>query len=137
MSVLDRLRTVARERGRPFAELLELYAIERLLHRLGQSRHRDRFVLKGALLLRFWLDEDARPTRDIDVLGPEDLDEARIREVLSDLFAASGMDDGIEFEPGSLTVRPIRPESPVAGMRALRRVHRSGASPVPDGFRPG
>lgn len=118
MSVLDRLRAEARERGRPFSELLELYAIERLLHRLGQSRHRNRFVLKGALLLRFWLDEDARPTRDIDVLGPEGLDEAQIREALSDLFAASGMDDGIEFDPGSLAVRPIRPESPVGGMRA-------------------
>lgn len=47
-SVQVRLKNEARERGRPFAELLELYAVERFLHRLGRSAHRDRFVLKGA-----------------------------------------------------------------------------------------
>lgn len=46
-SVHARLRNAAQRRGRPFAELLELYAIERFLHRLGCSPSRDRFVLKG------------------------------------------------------------------------------------------
>ena len=40
-SVLDRLKKEAQERSRPFAELLELYAIERFLHRLGRSPDRD------------------------------------------------------------------------------------------------
>ena len=44
-SVQVRLKNEARERGRPFAELLELYAVERFLHRLGRSPHRDDFVL--------------------------------------------------------------------------------------------
>ncbi len=54
-SVQARLKNEARESDRPFAELLELYAVERFLHRLGRSPHRDHFVLKGALLLRHWL----------------------------------------------------------------------------------
>jgi hypothetical protein len=78
-SIQDRLRNEARHRHRPFAELLELYAIERFLHRLGTSHHHDTFVLKGALLLRHWLERDTRPTRDIDLLGPRDLDAARLR----------------------------------------------------------
>ena len=41
-SVQARLRNAAQDAGRPFAELLELYAVERLLHRLGCSRQRER-----------------------------------------------------------------------------------------------
>ena len=50
-SIQARLKAKAEAEGRPFAELLDLYGIERFLHRLGKSIHRDRFVLKGALLI--------------------------------------------------------------------------------------
>jgi hypothetical protein len=63
-SVQDRLKNEVHATNRPFAEMLELFAVERFLHRLGRSQHRDRFVLKGALLLRHWLGADTRPTRD-------------------------------------------------------------------------
>ena len=35
-SVLERLKNEAQKRGRPFTELLDLYAVERFLHRLGR-----------------------------------------------------------------------------------------------------
>ena len=34
---------------------------------------RDRFILKGALVLQIWQGVSARPTRDIDLLGPSSL----------------------------------------------------------------
>lgn len=117
-SVQDRLKNEAREKGRPFAELLELYAVERFLHRLGRSAHRDRFVLKGALLLRHWLGADTRPTRDIDLLGPVDLGEEGLRGPLGDLLRLAVEDDGIEFEVDSIAIRPLRVESAVLGLRA-------------------
>lgn len=92
-SVQARLKNVAQARGRPFAELLELYAIERFLHRLGRSPHRDKFVLKGALLLRHWLGAETRPTRDIDLLGPLGLEEGTLRELLGDLLRLAVEDD--------------------------------------------
>jgi hypothetical protein len=49
--------------------LLTRYALERLLYRLSLSPHRERFVLKGAMLLAFWFDEPHRATRDVDLLG--------------------------------------------------------------------
>lgn len=61
-SIQARLKNAATEGGRPFVELLELYAVERFLHRLGRSPQRDRFVLKGAMLLRHWLGAQTRPT---------------------------------------------------------------------------
>jgi hypothetical protein len=108
----------ARAKGRPFAELLEFFAIERFLHRLGRSDHRDRFVLKGALLLRHWLGVDARPTRDIDLLGPVTLDAELLRAVLGEILRFEVEDDGIEFQLDSIAVHPTRLESPIVGLRA-------------------
>jgi hypothetical protein len=122
-SIQARLKNAAREQGRPFVELLELYAIERFLHRLGRSPHRERFILKGALLLRHWLDAQTRPTRDVDLLGPVDLDEMALREFLGDLLRLKVEDDGIRFEIGSIAVRPIRPGSTVLGLRAKFNAH--------------
>jgi hypothetical protein len=113
-----RLKHQARETGRPFTELLELFAVERFLHRLGRSEHRGRLILKGALLLRHWLGADTRPTRDIDLLGPTDLDAEGLRGLLCELLCVEVEDDAIEFHPDSITVRPIRLESPVLGLRA-------------------
>ena len=53
-SVHQRLTTIAKDENRPFQDLRQLYASERWLFRLSQSPHRDRFVLKGALLLVAW-----------------------------------------------------------------------------------
>ena len=51
-SVHERLLVQARSNKRPFNELLQHYAIERFLYRLGQSPHAETLLLKGALLLR-------------------------------------------------------------------------------------
>lgn len=68
-SVRARLLNLARKTGRPFEELLVLYGLERFLFRLSRSVHRDSFILKGGLLLIGMGLPQARPTRDIDLLG--------------------------------------------------------------------
>jgi hypothetical protein len=40
------------------------YTLERLLYCLSKSKHRDKFVLKGAMLMRYWLD-DPRHRRQV------------------------------------------------------------------------
>jgi hypothetical protein len=117
-SIQVRLKAKAEAEGRPFAEVLDLYGIERLLHRLGRSEHRDQFILKGALLIRHWLGSDTRPTRDIDLMGPAPLDAPRVRQVLADVLKTGVEDDGLEFDLASLRVEPIREASLVAGYRA-------------------
>ena len=68
-SVHARLLNQARAGSRSFNDLLQLYAMERFLHRLSRTRHADRFVLKGALLMRAWDTSMFRTTRDIDLLA--------------------------------------------------------------------
>ncbi len=63
VSVRARLLTLAREKGQAFDLLLTRYATERLLYRLSTTPHRDRFVLKGAMLMTTWFDDPHRPTR--------------------------------------------------------------------------
>jgi hypothetical protein len=122
-SIQDRLKNEAHATNRPFAEMLELFAVERFLHRLGRSQHRDRFVLKGALLLRHWLGADTRPTRDIDLLGPIDLDTEWLRALIGEILRLEVEEDGLEFDLDSISVRSIRLESPVLGIRARFDAH--------------
>jgi hypothetical protein len=68
-SARQRLLNLSRKTGEDLQLLLTRYAVERLLYRLGESPHADRFVLKGALLFALWTGEIHRPTRDVDLLG--------------------------------------------------------------------
>lgn len=53
-SVKQRLLNRARERKEDFNLLLTKYGLERILYRIGHSKYRDSFVLKGALLFELW-----------------------------------------------------------------------------------
>ncbi len=53
-SVRARLLNRSRKTGENFEALLQRYTAERFLYRLGESRHRERYVLKGAMLLALW-----------------------------------------------------------------------------------
>jgi len=67
--VRARLLNRAREASQPFDILLIRYVLERLLYRLSQTPHADRFVLKGEMLLTTWLPHTQRGTRDLDLLS--------------------------------------------------------------------
>jgi tRNA uridine 5-carbamoylmethylation protein Kti12 len=49
-SVREKLTNLARKRNVDFGLILVKYGLERILFRLSRSRHRDVFILKGALL---------------------------------------------------------------------------------------
>ena len=61
-SVRARLQR-SRDQRIDFQILLTRYALERLLYRLSRSEHRNRFVLKGAMLFVTWVKAPSRPTR--------------------------------------------------------------------------
>jgi len=67
--VRRRLRLRADELGLDFQQAIQYYAMERFLFRLSHSAWSERFIVKGAVMLRVWDAAVARPTRDIDFLG--------------------------------------------------------------------
>ncbi|MCW3835069.1 nucleotidyl transferase AbiEii/AbiGii toxin family protein [Sphingomonas canadensis] len=115
-SVKDRLLNLARRDGRVFDVVLVRYALERLLYRLSLSRHRDRFVLKGGMLVTIWLPGDNRETRDADFLGYGDAGEATIRATFAEIMAIAS-DDGLRFDIDNMTVATIRDDMEYGGIR--------------------
>jgi hypothetical protein len=101
-SVHQRLLNKAHESGRPFAELLQYYAMERFLYRLSVSPYADRFVLKGALMLAAWKSPVTRPTMDIDLLGRQSNDVDEITAVVREVCTQESRSDGLVFDPGSI-----------------------------------
>jgi predicted nucleotidyltransferase component of viral defense system len=125
-SVRARLLTLAKERGQPNDLLLTRYALERLLYRLSTTKHRDRFTLKGAMLMTTWFDTPFRPTRDLDLLGSGDSDPQKMLGVFREICAVE-MDDGVTFDVGVLEVDLIREELEYGGLRIKTYANVGGA----------
>lgn len=106
-SVHQRLLREAQRMNRTFNELLQHYAIERFLYRLGRSPYADKLLLKGALLLRVWQIPLARPTMDIDVLGRTAGTRQAISSILRKCMEIPVEDDGMRYDPESLTTQNI------------------------------
>ncbi|MBL8314289.1 MAG: nucleotidyl transferase AbiEii/AbiGii toxin family protein [Rubrivivax sp.] len=117
-SVRARLLNVAKAQGVDFNQVLVRFALERILYRLTRSQHADRFLLKGALLFTLWYDMPHRATRDADLLGFGASDLASVAETFRDI-AAVAVDDGIAFDPASVTVEAIRKEAGYGGVRVI------------------
>ena len=128
-SIRQRLLNIAREQGEDFQQLLVRYALERLLYRLAQSPHRDRFVLKGALLFRLWFDLEQRPTRDADFLGFGETEPDHYVMVFRDIVTAVSdiEDDGVVFDPDTVRAVDIRKEAGYPGVRVSMRATLDGA----------
>ena len=117
-SIRARLLNVAKIQGVDFNQVLVRFALERILYRLTQSQHADRFLLKGALLFTLWYDMPHRATRDADLLGFGASDLTSVAETFRDI-AAVAVDDGIAFDPASVTVEEIRKEAGYGGVRVI------------------
>ena len=116
-SVRQRLLNRARSDRRPFNELLQYYAMERFLYRLSQSAHADKFILKGALMLRVWNAPEQRPTMDIDMLGKTSNQETDIIEQVRDVIGVSVEADGLIFDPDTVRVEQITEDAEYEGVR--------------------
>jgi hypothetical protein len=125
-SVRARLLNLAKKRNQPFELLLTRYVLERLLYRLSKSKHRDRFVLKGAMLMAAWFDDPLRPTRDVDLLGFGDAEPDAILAVFREVCSVAE-NDGVLFDADALAVERIRDELEYGGLRIKTNATLGGA----------
>jgi len=115
-SVRARLLTRAKAEKTEFGLLLTRFALERLLYRLSISRHREQFLLKGALLFDLWFDEPHRPTRDADFLAFGSPGLSTMATTFHEICTLEA-EDGIVFDPTSIKAQEIRKEANYAGIR--------------------
>lgn len=110
-SVAARLLHMAKASGDDYQVLFTSFCFERLLFRLGASTARDRFVLKGAMLLRLWSDQPYRMTRDLDLLHVGNSTHDSIREDLDIVCRAEVDSDAVEFDASEARIGAIRAET--------------------------
>lgn len=126
-SVRQRLLKLSRERGEDFQLILNHYAVERLLYRLGQSAYNQQFVLKGAMLFSVWGGGPHRPTRDLDLLGHGHNHVADVEQVFWEICHTRVEDDGIEIDPTSIHGEEIQGNDEYEGVRISLITYLAGA----------
>lgn len=114
ISIKQRLLNLSRSEAVDYQQLLERFAMGRLLWRLVHSGRT--FVLKGAQLFSVWQAMPHRPTRDLDLLGFGNASVEEIRGFFGQLLAAAAdPEDGLVWT--QLTASRIREDQKYEGVR--------------------
>ncbi len=116
-SILARLRNQTEIWERPFAEVLQYYAMERFLYRLSKTKYADKFILKGGLLFYAWNLSLRRPTRDIDFRGYVSSKSKDLLKIIKEVIAEPAPEDGIIFDPQSVSVEETQIDTDYQGIR--------------------
>jgi len=119
-SVHARLLSRAKAHGESYDQMLQYFAIERFLYRLSLTQWGERFVVKGAIMLRAWSTPLGRPTRDIDFLGEIGNSPTAVERAVSDCLAVEYPDDGLVFD-SAVETSEINVADRYPGVRAVVR----------------
>ena len=116
MQLKARIKNLATARNIPAQAVLQNYMLERLLERISISRYKDKFVLKGGLLITSLVGIQSRTTMDMDatVMGFP-LAEGKLESTLAEICAIP-IDDEVTFTLNG--VAPIRDDDEYGGFRA-------------------
>lgn len=107
-SVKERLKNYAKKNNRIVQDVFTVYVLERTLYRISVSNYREKFTIKGGILLYGLFKEDfTRATMDIDLLGAKISNEAEnMKAVFEEIFSKE-CDDPIVFRLDTLKVSNI------------------------------
>lgn len=117
MSLKARIRNIAKQKNISAQVILQNYMFERLLVRLSKSQYKEKFVLKGGMLVAAIVGLDNRATMDLDTtLKNLPLTPTAIRDALEQICDIQ-LDDDVTFKIG--TIAPIREDDIYGGYRAM------------------
>ena len=117
MSLKAKIRNIAKQKNIPAQVILQNYMFERLLVRLSMSEYKEKFVLKGGMLVAAIVGLDNRATMDMDTtLKNLPLTPEVIRNALEDICNISCEDD-VSFVVGKIA--PIREDDLYGDYRVM------------------
>jgi len=109
------IKNLAKEKGIKAQVVLRNFMMERLLERISLSGYKDKFILKGGVLVSAIVGLDARATMDIDAtLQGMPLTEDAIREMFDNIQAVE-INDNVEIALRKIDT--IRDEAAYSGYR--------------------
>ena len=113
MSLKAKIRNYAKDNRIAAQVVLQNYMFERFLARLSQSEYRDKFVIKGGMLIAAIVGLDTRSTMDLDTtLKGLPLTEAKVLEAVG-VVSKIDLGDEVSFE--TVSIDPIRKDDPYGG----------------------
>lgn len=129
MSLKAKIRNIAKSKNIPAQVILQNYMFERFLNRLSVSEYKEKFVLKGGMLVAALVGLDNRATMDLDTtLKNLPLTSEAIEKALSEIFEID-LNDDVKFRLKSIS--PIREDDIYGGYRvALDAIYETIVTPM-------
>ncbi len=94
----DLIRNLARSKSADAQVLMRNYMMERFLERISVSEYRDKFILKGGMLVAAMIGLESRTTMDIDgTVKGANVSVEDVEQMVADIVSVP-MDDGVEFQ---------------------------------------
>ena len=111
----DLIRNLSREKSADAQLLMRNYMMERFLERISLSEYRDKFILKGGMLVAAMVGLDARSTMDLDAtVKGANVNVEEIENLISAIVSVP-IDDGVKFRLKSIS--EIMDEAEYPGIR--------------------
>ena len=129
MSLKAKIRNIAKSKNLPAHVILQNYMFERFLNRLSVSEYKEKFVLKGGMLVAAIVGIDNRATMDLDTtLKNLPLTPEAIEKALNEIFEID-LNDDVEFKFKGIS--PIREDDIYGGYRvALDAIYETIVTPM-------
>lgn len=111
----DLIRNLSRKKSADAQILMRNYMMERFLERISLSEYRDKFILKGGMLVAAMVGLDARSTMDLDAtVNGANVNVEDVENMISAIVSVP-IDDGVKFQLKSIS--EIMDEAEYPGIR--------------------
>lgn len=111
----DLIRNLSKEKSADAQILMRNYMMERFLERISLSEYRDKFILKGGMLVAAMVGLDARSTMDLDAtIKGVNIRVEDVEKLIAAITAVS-IDDGVIFQVKNIS--EIMDEAEYPGIR--------------------
>ena len=115
MQLKDKLKKISKKKNADFNTLLRLYMYDRFIERLGISKYKNNFILKGGFYLSTLFGIENRTTMDIDTaFRNANFDEKTIVAMMKEIVSKKLDDDA---KVSYIGIAPIRDEDEYGGYR--------------------
>ena len=93
----DLIRNLSKKKSADAQTLMRNYMMERFLERISLSEYKDKFILKGGMLVAAMVGLDARATMDLDAtIKAANVSLRDVEMIISNIIAIP-IDDGVSF----------------------------------------
>ena len=111
----DLIRNLSRKNAANAQNLLRTYMMERFLERISLSKYKDKFILKGGMLVAAMVGMNVRSTMDMDAtIKGIDINIDNAKKLISEIIAVP-LYDGVTFQVKNIS--EIMDEAEYPGVR--------------------